>query len=123
MDLLTRLEHALEDIFEGMFSRTFRTQLQPIEIAKRLSREVEAHRAVSVSATYVPNDFRVHLAPETCQALQDISVRLVGELEQYLREYIGERGYQTVGPVAVHLREDAAVKVGEIGRASCRERV
>ena len=114
MDLLSRLEHALEDLFEGMFSRAFRTQLQPIEIAKRLTREVESHRTVSVSATYVPNEYTVQLAPEAFQAFQQISARLLGELEQYLREYITERNYQLIGPIAIHLAEDAEVKAGEL---------
>jgi hypothetical protein len=114
MDLLSRLERALEDVVEGMFTRAFRTSLQPIEIAKRLTREVETHRTVSVSATYVPNEYTVYLAPETFQSFQPISVRLLSELEQYLREYIAERNYSTIGPLAIHLAEDAEVKVGEM---------
>jgi len=118
MDLLSRLERALEDVVEGMFTRAFRTSLQPIEIAKRLTREVESHRTVSVSATYVPNEYTVQLAPETFQSFQPISIRLLSELEQYLRDYISERGYQVIGPVAVHLAEDAEVKVGEMSIAA-----
>jgi len=113
MDLLSRLERALEDVVEGVFTRAFRTSLQPIEIAKRLTREVETHRTVSVSATYVPNEYTVYLAPETFQSFQQISVRLLSELEQYLREYISERNYQVIGPVAIHLAEDD-LKVGEM---------
>jgi len=114
MDLLSRLERALEDVVEGVFTRAFRTQLQPIEIAKRLTREVETHRTVSVSATYVPNEYTVHLAADTHQSLQPISVRMLSELEQYLREYISERNYQVIGPVAIHLAEDEDVRVGEL---------
>ena len=114
MDLLTRLERALEDVVEGVFTRAFRTQLQPIEIAKRLTREVETRRTVSVSATYVPNEYTVNLAPETHQSFQPISVRMLSELEQYLREYISERNYQVIGPVAIHLAEDTEVRVGEL---------
>ncbi|MHB0935752.1 MAG: FhaA domain-containing protein [Armatimonadota bacterium] len=114
MDLLSRLERALEDVVEGVFTRAFRTQLQPIEIAKRLTREVETHRTLSVSATYVPNEYTVHLAPETHQTFQPISVRMLSELEQYLREYISERNYQVIGPVAIHLACDEEVRVGEL---------
>jgi len=114
MDLLSRLERALEDVVEGVFTRAFRTSLQPIEIAKRLAREVESHRTVSVSATYVPNEYTVSLAPETFQSFQQISVRLLSELEQYLREYISERNYQVIGSVAIHLAEEDDVKMGEM---------
>ena len=114
MDLLSKLEHALEGMVEGVFTRAFRAPLQPIEVAKRLTREVENHRAVSVSVTYVPNVYTVHLSTETFTGFQPISIRLLGELEQYLREFCAERGYQTIGPIAVRLLEDAEVKQGEM---------
>ena len=114
MDLLSRLEHALEHLVEGVFSRAFRAPLQPIEIAKRLTREVEQHRAVSVNTTYVPNLYTVHLAPATFAGLQLISGRLLGELEQFLREFTVERHYETIGPIAVRLLEDAEMKADEM---------
>jgi len=121
MDLLGRLERALEDAVEGMFSRAFRTQLQPIEIAKRLTREVETHRAVSVSATYVPNVYQVHLAPETYQSFQPISGRLLAELEQYLREFTTERHYQLVGPITVRMVEEPGTKSSEMSITSSND--
>lgn len=114
MDLLTRVERTLEDMVEGVFSRAFRTQLQPIEIAKRLTREVESHRAVSVSVTYVPNLYTAHLAQETYETFQAISGRLLAELEQYLREFAAERNYQAVGPFVVRLVGDVEVKAGDV---------
>ena len=114
MELLSRLERALEDAVEGVFSRAFRTQVQPIEIARRLTREVEAHRTVSVNTVYVPNLYTVALSPKTHAAFQTISGRLLGELEDYLREFTAERHYQTVGAIAVRLVEDAEVKDGEM---------
>lgn len=114
MDLLSRLEHALEDVVEGVFSRAFRTQLQPIEVAKRLTREVETHRTVSVSATYVPNVYTVQLSPETYAPFQALSGRLVAELEQYLHEFTLERKYQAVGPIVVSFAENPDVKTGEM---------
>jgi hypothetical protein len=114
MDLLSRLERALEGMVEGVFSRAFRTQLQPIEVAKRLTRALEEHRAVSVSSTYVPNVFTVRLAPETYVSFEAISGRLLGELEQYLREFIADREYCTVGAVAVRLAEGEGLKPHEM---------
>lgn len=114
MDLLSRLERALEDAVEGVFSRAFRSKLQPIEVAKRLTREVETHRTVSVSSTYVPNVYTVYLCPETYATFQAISGRLLAELEQYLREFTSERKYQTIGEIAVRLAESDEVKTGEM---------
>jgi hypothetical protein len=114
MELLSRLERALEGLVEGIFTRAFRAPVQPIEIAKRLMREAEMHKTVSVHTTYVPNHFRVRLAPETVALLTPISGQLLAELEQYLREYIAEQGYLTAGPLAVRLLEGPGVKIGEI---------
>lgn len=114
MDLFSRLERALEETVEGVFSRAFRTQLQPIEVAKRLTREMESQRAVSVNTTYVPNVYTVALSPETYAGFQAISARLLTELEEYLREYTTEHQYQTIGPLAVRLAENAELKTGEM---------
>lgn len=114
MDLLTKLENALEGIFEGVFSRAFKAPLQPVEVAKRLTREMEGHRTVSVNATYVPNIYTVHLSPETYQEFQPISGRLQQELEQYLRDFTDERHYQMVGPVIVRLAEDDQLRGPDI---------
>lgn len=106
MDLLGKLEQALESIFEGVFSRAFKTPLQPIEVARKLTRALENHRTVSVNATYVPNAYRVLLSHETYAEYIPIGRRLQSELAQYLIDYISEHQYQTVGPVAVTIAED-----------------
>ena len=107
MDLLAKLEHALEGMVEGVFSRAFKAPLQPIEVAKRLTREMENHRSVSVNTTYVPNAYTVYLTPDTYAGFAAISGRLLVELEGYLRDFIAERKYATVGPVSVRFEEDA----------------
>ena len=110
MDLLAKLEGALEGIVEGVFSRAFKAPLQPIEVAKRLTREMENHRSVSVNATYVPNVYTVQLAPETYETFQAMRERFLTELEQYLRDFAREHQYHTVGPMAVVLDENASLK-------------
>jgi len=110
MDLLTKLENALEGIVEGVFSRAFKAPLQPIEVAKRLTREMENHRSVSVASIYVPNVFTVQLAPDTYATFEEMRERLLTELEQYLRDYAREHHYSTTGPMAVLLDENATLK-------------
>ncbi len=114
MDLLGKLERTLEGVVEGVFSRAFRTQLQPIEIAKRLTREVETHRNVSVSSIIIPNVYTVHLSPVNFATFNEFSSRLLGELEQYLQDYATEHKYTAVGPFAVCLLEDATLKPNEL---------
>ena len=114
MDLLAKLENTLEGIFEGVFSRAFKAPLQPVEVAKRLTREMESHRTISVNATYVPNIYTVQLSPETYQEFQAISGRLINELEQYLRDFIGEHHYAAVGQIVVLLAENTDLRGHEI---------
>lgn len=121
MDLLAKLERKLEGVVEGVFSRAFKTPLQPIEVAKRLAREMESHRTVSVNTTYVPNVYTVYLPPETFREFDAISTRLLAELEQYLRDYSGEHRYQVVGPITVRLAADAELKGQEMEIATANE--
>ncbi len=114
MDLLGKLERTLEGAVEGVFSRAFRTQLQPIEIAKRLTREVETHRNVSVSSIIIPNVYLVYLSPANFATFNEFSLQLLTELEQYLQDYATEHKYTAVGPFAVRLLEDAALKPNEL---------
>lgn len=121
MDLLTKLEHALEGMFEGVFTRAFKAPLQPVEIAKRLAREMENHRTVSVNATYVPNAYTVHLAPGTFEEFQSFCNALLGEFEQYLRDFAEEHQYQTVGPMAVKFSLDESLKGSDTAIKAARD--
>ena len=113
MDLLSKLESTLEGLVEGVFSRAFRAPLQPIEVAKRITREMETHRTVSVNATYVPNVYTVYLAPRAFATFSAVRDRLLTELEQYLRDFANEQRYQSVGVMAVLLAEDDTLKSSE----------
>jgi hypothetical protein len=63
MSVLRNIEHKLEGLFEGVFGRAFRTHVQPVELARKLVKEMEDHKVVSVSRVYAPNEYTVYLAP------------------------------------------------------------
>lgn len=113
MDLLGKLEQALEGLFEGVFSRAFKSPVQPIEVAKRLTREMENHRTISVNTTYVPNIYTISLPADSYQTFQAIQEQLIGEFTQYLNNFIAERHYHTVGPLVVKMEESAELRAGE----------
>lgn len=113
MDLFARVEQALEGMVEGVFTRAFRAPLQPIEVAKRLAREMEQKRTVSVNTTYVPNVYTVHLAPEAYDTFDALGHQVIVELEHFLRDLASEREYAVVGAITVRLAEDAALKPHE----------
>ena len=63
MGFLRRIENGLEGVFEGGIGRTFRSNVQPVELARKLAKEMDDHRTISVSQVYVPNVYTLYLAP------------------------------------------------------------
>ena len=62
MSVLRTIEQKIEGLFEGMFGRAFRTHVQPVELARKLAKEMDEHRTISVSRVYVPNEYSVYLS-------------------------------------------------------------
>jgi len=87
MSVLRNLETRIADLVEGTFGRVFRTQVRPVEIARKLAREMDEHKTVSVSRTYVPNEYVVWLSPEDRSRLEGVEHELVDELSAYLLEH------------------------------------
>jgi FhaA, N-terminal domain len=63
MSVLRSIESKIAGLVEGTFSRAFRSEVRPVEIARKLAREMEEHKSQSVNRTYVPNEYRVFLSP------------------------------------------------------------
>ena len=63
MPVLKSLESKIAGVVEGTFSRVFRSEVRPVEIARKLAREMEEHQYGTLSRTYVPNEYRVYLSP------------------------------------------------------------
>ena len=61
--VLRAIEQKIEALFEGVFGRAFRTNVQPVELARKLAKEMDDHKTVSVSRVYVPNEYTVYLSP------------------------------------------------------------
>jgi hypothetical protein len=112
MSLLKDLEAKLERAVEGAFAKGFKSGVQPVEIAKKLDREMESSRSVGVSKIYIPNEYTVHLNPADLAAMQDFSDRLIDELRAFLDKRRKEKGYSMLGVPAIMLMEDAAQPAG-----------
>jgi len=70
MSMLRNLEARLTDLVEGTFGRVFRSAVRPVEIARKLAREMDEHKTVSVSRVYVPNEYVVWLSPEDSERFE-----------------------------------------------------
>lgn len=99
----------------GVFGRAFAGELQPVEIAHKLVKEMDAHRTASVSRVYVPNSYTVWVSPEDHERLSGYERSLAGELASHLLEHARSRGYNLLSRPEVAIREDERLRLGEFG--------
>ena len=85
--VLRAIEQKIESLFEGIFGRAFRTNVQPVELARKLAKEMDDHRTISVSRVYVPNEYTVYLSPDDREQFSSYEDNLKGELQEYLSEH------------------------------------
>lgn len=112
---LQGFERRLEGMVEGVFARVFRSGLKPIEIGRRLTREMDVERSVDVRGrTVAPNAFTVHLDPTDHERFGEIEDQLCRELADAAREHAHDEGYSFAGPVEVALVVDGALHTGEL---------
>jgi hypothetical protein len=103
---LQQFERRLERLVEGAFAKAFRGELQPVEIGRRLTREMDLHRTVSVRGVIAPNRFEVLLAPADHQRFESFLDGLRRELAAAAREHAQREGYLLLGPVEVAVDVD-----------------
>jgi hypothetical protein len=118
MALLRAIEARIEGLFEGVFGRAFRTHVQPIELARKLVKEMDDHRSVSVSRVYVPNEYTIYLSPQDRRQFSGYEGSLVGELQEYLAEHARREQYALLTPPRVLVTTDEDLAVGEFGIAT-----
>jgi hypothetical protein len=118
VSVLRSIEQKIEGLFEGLFGRAFRTNVQPVELARKLVKEMEDHRTVSVSRVYVPNEYRVYLSPVDREQFTDYESQLRAELQEYLAEHARREGYVLLTPPKVVMETDDDLAMGEFGIAT-----
>lgn len=118
MSILRDIEQMIESLFERGFRKAFRSNLQPVELARKLAREMEDHKTISVSRVYVPNEFTVYLSPQDRESFASYEQSLVAELASYLEAHARGAGLSLVAPATVALTTDSDLRAGEFGIAS-----
>lgn len=109
---LQRFEGRLERIVDGTFSKAFRGELHPVEIGRRLTREMDLQRRLGVHGLIAPNAFVVHLSATDFDRFESFLDALVRELEEAAREHARTEDYVFVGPVTVSVVEDPRQRRG-----------
>jgi len=109
MDALSRFEELAEQAMETSFVRLLKSQLQPVEIAKRLARAMESQQTIGVDKVWVPNQYAVHLHPADYDGFAPFRASLERDLAAYLSAVAQERGFSLVASPLVRLQADERV--------------
>ena len=115
MSVLRNLEDKLAGLVEGTFGRVFRSQVRPLEIARKLAREMDEHKTVSVSRTYVPNEYAVWLSPEDRERFEGVEHEVIDELSAYLLEHARRERLALISRPQIEFHTDERLQLGEFG--------
>ena len=109
---LQGFERRLERVFEGMFAKAFRSGLEPVELGRRLAREIDRQRRVGTRGIVAPNQFAYTLSHADMERFASFADALRSELAEAARIEAKDEGYRFLGPVEVTLAEDPALSPG-----------
>ncbi|MDZ7676240.1 MAG: DUF3662 and FHA domain-containing protein [Acidimicrobiales bacterium] len=110
---LRNFEKGLERMVEGAFSRVFRSGLRPVEIGRRLTRELDDSRSIGVRGnTVVANDFTVNLSQQDADEFAEVTDSMRRNLAELARDHARDEGYEFMGPIEVTLEVDPKMRVG-----------
>jgi hypothetical protein len=115
LGFLKHIEKRMESLVEGVFGRAFRRQIHPVEIAKGLTKQMDEGRMVSISRTYAPNDFTVHLSREDAESIRAYQASLKDELIQYASTHAENKNYHLMTPPRIRFETEDTLRFGEFG--------
>jgi hypothetical protein len=115
LGFLRSIEKRMESLVEGVFGRAFKRQVHPVEIAKGLVKQMDEGRMVSVSRTYAPNDFTVHLSKADTESIMAYQSALGDELVQYASSHARSKGYHLMTPPKIQFVTEESLRFGEFG--------
>ena len=115
MTLLKSVETTIANLVEGAFGRMFRTEVRPMELARKLAREMDEHRTVSVSRVYVPNEYSVWLSPQDRARYEGVEHEVRDELCAYLLEHARREDLILASQPVISFHTDERLALGEFG--------
>lgn len=115
MSVLRNLEAKIGGLVEGAFGRAFKTNVQPVELAHKLAKEMEDNQMVSVSRVYVPNHYRIFLSEPDREQFASYEPALRKELSDYLLEHARQERLALTSRPQIEFHTDERLDVGEFG--------
>ena len=113
MNIFKDFEKKLEGLFEGVLLRAFRSGVQPVELGKKLVRELEGNKTIGVSRVYVPNRYEVGLSSRDYSRFESYQAVLATELENLLISYIKDKRYVVLDRPRIKLVETERLREGD----------
>lgn len=114
MSIFGRFEKKVEGAINGAFARAFKGEVQPVEIAARLQKELDAEaKLMSRNKRLVPNEFMVGLSEHDHDKLYPYARTLTSEIAAELKNHALDMGYTFNGPIRIHLERDAELPTGK----------
>lgn len=124
MGFLENFEKGLERIVTGAFSKTFKSELQPIEIASAIKAEMDSKASiVSRDRILAPNTFSVRLSAADFQRMRALGTNLVTELTNLSQSHAVKQGFQFGAALDIKLVEDGSLNLGQISVSSTTEEI
>jgi hypothetical protein len=111
---LQQFERRLERMVEGVFARAFRSGLQPVEIGRRMTREMDLRRTIAPRGALAPNAFTVALSPSDQERFAPIETELIAELIGVARDHADAESYVLLGPITVTMEIDSGLAAGVV---------
>lgn len=118
MSVLKKLEEKIQGLFEGGFGRAFKSPVQPVELARKLIKEMDEHKVISVSRVYAPNEYTLFLSPDDAEQFEAYEEHLKADLSDYLTEHARRENYDLLSRPIVIIETDEDLLVGEFGIAT-----
>ena len=107
------VERRIENVFEGMFARAFKSGIKPMQIGRRLLQVADAERDLDAQGRrVVPNTYIVQLSPADREGFADIEPAMLYELTEALRQHVKTEGYHVSGKARVALRTNTDLRKG-----------
>lgn len=111
---LQRFERRLEGIVSGVFARAFKGDVEPVELAAALKRELDnTARILSRDRRLVPNHFALELGPADFERLNAYGRTLNDELTNELRDHADIQRYTFSGPIEIELTQEDDLPTGK----------
>lgn len=114
MGLFLSLEGSLEKYIEKFFHDKYNGRVHPLEIAKKLAREMRNRKRVSINHIYVPNKYLVYLHPEDLQAVAPIAPLLIKELKDYLEKKAAEKKHILIASPEILFQAGENLEIGQL---------